>query len=97
MRPATGADPRHLDHDGDTLTTSASPWLRNPNLPARNARICIVTQRDVAMVIERGRLQMAIGESNDGKSHAQLLTPGIIRMAAPEPGGLLVPGSFQNF
>jgi len=56
VRPATGADPRHLDHDGDTLTTSASPWLRNPNLPARNARICIVTQRDVAMVIERGRL-----------------------------------------
>jgi hypothetical protein len=48
--------------------------------------------------VDDGRfVGMAIGESNDGKSHAQLLTPGIIRMAAPEPGGLLVPGTFQNF
>lgn len=48
--------------------------------------------------VDDGRfVGMVIGETDDGASHAQILTPGIIRSAASDPGGSLVPGPFQNF
>jgi hypothetical protein len=44
-----------------------------------------------------GFLGMQIGDTNTNVHHAQVLTPGILRLAEAHPGGFLLPGPFENY